>query len=249
MLTGIVAGFGEVIGQARLDALWAHGFRLIRQDVQTLCLQAVFNEGRGWEQRGGQMLYITSATTLPLVPDGSWIEYLNEPEYLTPYAYAYQVRQILPEVQRRNLTLWAGSIGNTDKDSLAWLKTLLDALPELDRVAVHRYAPDAAQSPERAHRGYYTRESEAKQLQFILNGRAFLVSEVGYYTARHGLHCALTGEEQARRLQHELGFWQSYGAEAVCLYQERDGPSRAIVDHYGLRDFEGNWKSGVTFGG
>lgn len=126
MLTGICAGFAEPIGAVRLANIRDRGFKLVRQDLHgDLALrhadarEAVLSEGRAWEAQGGAMLWIVDSTTIDLVPAGSMIEYLNEPEYLTPWQYAnllnYYARDV---VKRRGLRLYAGSIGNLDQDSL-----------------------------------------------------------------------------------------------------------------------------------
>ena len=257
MLTGIVAGFGEPIGAERLTALRAHGFRLIRQDLQTVMgrnprVDAVISEGNAWEAAGGKMLYIVDTSTLGMVPDGSWVEYLNEPEYQTPHTYAHGLAVNWPVACDKGLTLWAGGIGNLDADSMLWLQRVLAEAPYVTHISVHRYPPDAAQSPDKAHKGMAGREGELRWLRDIIGPRPFVVSEVGYHTAWRRQfwfwRTRLSAVEQAARLCRELDFWRAEGAEACCLYQENDGAGAGFLDHYGLKDCQGTWKTGVNYG-
>jgi hypothetical protein len=256
MQTGVVAGFGEVIGPDRLSVFRKLGLSVIRQDLQTIGLRkpavnAVIAECEEWKRAGGQALYITDKVTLPVVPDGSWVEYLNEPEYLSPEAYADQLDAIWPIVLSKKLTLWAGCIGNTDADSLLWLLTVLRNAPYLTHISVHRYTPGSDQSPTKPHKGFSTRDGEVRWLKDIIGMRPYIVSEVGFHTAwrRRFLfwRTRLSNSEQSMRLVRELDFWYLHGADAVCIYQENDAPGK-VADKYGLRDETGAWKTSVIYG-
>jgi len=256
MLTGIVAGFGEPLGTDRLAALRARGFRLIRQDLQTgqgrhPQTDAVLAEGAAWTAQGGQMLYIVDGTTLGRVPAGAWVEVLNEPEYLSPADYALLLHKVWPTVLTLRLTVWAGSIGNTDADSLLWLQRVLQAAPMVTHVAVHRYSPEANQDRTKAHKGFGSRDGELRWLRDIIGPRPYLVSEVGYHSAWRRTwwfwRTRLSWDEQARRVMQELDYWRAHGAEACCVYQENDAPG-ATADQWGVRDARGVWKTGTGYG-
>lgn len=252
-MTGIVAGFGFPLGDARMGALVGRGFTLIRQDLQTCDgrtpdVQAVLEECSRWPSL--RPLYIVTPDTLTQVPEGAWVELRNEPEYLTPAAYAAELRAVWAEVQRRTLTLWAGGIGNTDRDSLSWLRQVLSLAPFVTHVSVHRYSADAAQTWSKPHKGFDSRLHEVSDLQAIIGARPYLVSEVGFHTARTRRWWfwtrQLTPAQQTARLRAEIAFWQQHGAQAVIVYQENDAPG-TTQDKYGLRDAGGQWKDAARW--
>lgn len=260
---GICAGFGHPLGQDRLEALRVRGITLLRQDLQTTGgrtpeVEAAVAEGARWERLGGRMLYICSLDTLGAVPEGAWVELHNEPEAMPPLAYASDLVRAWPIVQARGLTLWAGTISNLDKDSLAWLRRVIELAPFLTHVAVHRYTPGKEQNPDRAHAGFSDRRSEVAALRAIVGPRPWMVSEIGYHTAAMPvsrwlpfLKTRLTPYQHAARLGFEVQWWCEQGARAAVIFQEQDAPGDT-PDQYGLRfairhGQMGPWKTSQTF--
>lgn len=255
MIVGINAGFGELIGQARMEALQAHGFELIRQDFQTdqghpVYVEDALEEADYYNQM--RFLYIVDRVTLPMLPPASWLEYRNEPDLrMTPRQYVDELRGVQAEVEAKGHTLWAGCISNLDGDSLHWLEDVVALGGELiQQVSIHRYPHDADQNFWTAHHGFRTRLSETDRLHDILGPRPFLVSEVGYHTQYRRKwffwRTRLSNVDQAHRLQLELDFWESRGAAACCVYQERDAPA-SNGEKYGLVEASGAWKSPTIY--
>lgn len=242
MVTGICAGFGHPLGDARLRDLQAHGFDLVRQDLQT---------DQGWtpdvkgivsemDRHDLTPLYIVDEHTVGQVPVLEWVEFLNEPDLsMSPAQYVRRLQSVWPTIVGNNLTCWAGCVSNLDRDSLDWLEETLTLMPEITHVSVHRYSPDKLQSATKPHTGFASRADELRLLKYLLQGRAFMVSEFGYYTRTvttgwwifKRTH-TISPQEQRDKLMEDLNLYRVHGAEAAVIYQEQDG---AGTDQYGLR--------------
>ena len=139
---------------------------------------------------------------------------------------------------RGGITLWCGAVSNLDQDSLAWLETLLRRCLEIPRVSVHRYSPAPTQGLWSPHDGFSDRHAELHRLFDILDGRPYLVTEIGYHVGDGGL----SETDQAARLRAELLYWRAAQAAGVCVYQLNDGSSNEPIDRYGLRRRDGTWR-------
>jgi len=238
-LRGLVAGFGDPLGTL-LPELAARGVQLVRDDLQHIRDRAVFDARveEFLEVAAPWPLFIVTAGQVGWLPRGCWAELRNEPDFDTPPAsYASECRAALHEAARRGMTLWCGSVSNLDQDSLAWLEQLLRACPEIPRVSVHRYSPDKHQTLWKPHAGFVDRNEELLRAFAILQGRPYLVTEIGYHVAS-----GLSEADQAANLAAELGYWEQAGARGVCIYQLNDGASPQPIDRYGMRRTDGTWR-------
>ena len=258
--TGLNAGFGAPLLEPRPLENWAHGFSVQRQDLQTdqgwtPDLDGCLAQGFAWEQRGGRMLYVVSdRSTLWQLPRGAWFSWRNEPK-MSAAQWAAEANALEQDVRDRGLVFWAYGQGNFEQRNLDWLREAVRLCPWPTHVEMHRYSPGENQDPNKAHKGFSSRDAEVAAFKSIIGGRAFLIGECGYHTGPmkigwlkpHTEH--LTARQQADRLHQEIAFWTRHGAEACVLYQEQDGPTDTAKQRFGLRYAgPGDWKTDDYYG-
>ncbi len=199
------------------------------------------------EASGMQPLYIATADTLTYLPELAWAEALSEPNLgWSAGTYAQYVEPMVAEAKGLNITLWCGSVANLYTHDLKWLKEVLDRVPDISHVAVHRY-PDSDLNPVAPKPRHGSREAEMEALLQVIGKRAWICSEFGYHGAPSP---GLTEEEQADRIAYDFDLYERYGASAAVLYQYQDAPVGAEdyddpIARYGLRTAEGRWKTPI----
>lgn len=257
MLRGIQAGFGASIA-ADLPALRSLGVELVRLDCTGLdagTTQALVREPID----SGLVPFpiVSSADQLALLPAGTNVELLNEPDLNGPSPAAYEglVGDVGTVCAQRGLTLWAGAVSNLNRRGVAYLRDAgVMRWPSGVCVSVHRYP--TGQSPLVPHDGFASRDAEVLALRVLIGARPWGVSEFGYHGGNRatwwqrlfGIRRQWTDGQVRTFTAWEWEFWQKSGAAGAVLYQLNDGPTSSAVDRYGIRRTDGTWKpSASTF--
>lgn len=199
------------------------------------------------ERSGMQPLYIATRDTLKYLPELAWAEALNEPNLKwNARTYAEYVAPMVAEAKERNITLWACSVANLYTHDLEWVKEVLDRVPDISHVAVHRY-PDSDLNHLTPKPRHTDRDAEIDALLEVIGPRPWILPEFGYPASSPP---GLTEEEQAEKIKYDFDLYERKGCSAACLYQYQDAP----VTHedygdpitlYGLRTAEGRWKEPI----
>jgi hypothetical protein len=244
---GIVAGFGALIGRETLDELRARGFSVVRQDVQRLSPTRVEVLAAELSEANITPLWIVGdSDVLEALPDGSLVEWGNEPDIgsMPPADYAETLRLAYGLADGR-LRLSPGPISNLNERGLDFLRSIIALVPEDMPVAVHRYP--RWPGPQRPHTGFGSRAAEVVALRSIIGTRDLWMTETGYHTGRQrsGFWCwqqsAWTETQVVEFAAWERDFWRACGASIFCWYQLHDDPRLACAD-YGIRRADGTWK-------
>lgn len=249
MRRGLNAGFGEPIAH-ELPSLIRLGVKAIRQDL-TLAKIPLRDLIAEFDDCIIEPLWLINPNQIEQVPDGSAIELVNEPN-LTGWsvdAYADAVRVCLPKARLHNLTMYVGGISNTGVREQQYLAGLLQRVPEITHVSVHRY-PAKSMASYDGHSGFRTRADETKALLRLIGERPYIVTEFGYHTAKFKTgwwwfqRRRLSDQDVARCVMDEWNWWEAWGADAAYLYQLNDGPKDTALDRYGIRATTrgGGWK-------
>lgn len=248
MRYGINVGFGEPMLH-EVAGLAERGFTDTRQDVMWLSAPVLATRMR--ESRIGTLcpLWIMAGGQLASAWPCERVELLNEPNLngVSPTAYAEAWNRHGAPAQARGVHVFAGSLSNLDRPTLAWFEAAWAGMLEKpQRVSCHRY-PEVTGGSRRPHPGFRNRTEEVEALRQIIGGVPLAVTEFGYHTAarkRWGWWPlrAYTDLEVAQYVREDWQFWAAQGAESAYVYQLNDGPSARPVDRYGIRTVTGVWK-------
>jgi hypothetical protein len=248
MLRGLQAGFGEPLGATTLLNLSALGVDGVRLDCQTLLAtptQQLVKEARAFNLI--PLPIISRPSQLEVLPPGTNVEFLNEPDLNGPDPESYRLRlmELVPAAEKAGVRLWAGSVSNLNARGLGYLAaTRPDTWPASVHVTVHRYQTGANHlSPHACCR---SRGGEVINLRRIIGARPFGVSEFGYHTARRWrwgiIPVRFSDAQVADMVAWEWKFWEGHAARFAVLYQLNDGPTTAAIDRFGIRRTDGTWK-------
>lgn len=255
MRRGLTAGFGDLIGMETLEALRRLGFGVIRQDVQYKTPQQIAILSAELSESDLDPLWIVrDSEQLDALPDGSMVEWGNEPDLGDSYVEGYK-RSLVQAYDRAGdrLRLSPGPISNLNERGLSYLRAIIDVVPGDMPVAFHRYPRWSG--PQTPHKGYLSREHELVALKTITQSRELWMTETGYHTGtqRTGFWCwqkdHWTEPQVVEFSAWEQDFWQKHGVTLFCWYQLNDDPTIPNAD-YGIRGTDGAWKPvAYTFGG
>lgn len=243
------------------DAAWA-----VIQDMKLSTGRPIFLIGggemrRGHPKKGGPAwprkdLLQHVDDTLHKLENTGWfdrefaIEIGNEPEISkTGWDRAQEFTSLVGAAWERvdkvcDGTVISGGVANLNQRGLDFLKGGALFMPQQVHIGIHRY-PVGLDENE-SHIGA-NRWAENTALKNIIGGKKFWVTETGRsrWHERRTLLWKRTErvpeETVARHLRTELEFWKKARAEALTIYQHRDGPSRTFMDGFGLADVNGNW--------
>lgn len=264
MLHGIQAGFGRILGAPVLNQLREFGYRLVRLDCQWNALPSLDRPAKAAYAKclADEVLLagMTPLIIIDRVEQVEWfqrklvvLEAMNEPDLrqMSASAYGSFVVSVSLEANRLGLPLYVGSISNLNKRGFTFLRDIMPYVmgrAGVEGISIHRYA--AGRSPTHPHTGYDSRLNEVEELQKLLQGMPFGVSEFGYHTCRqwtwHIWPWRHSDEQVAAHVAWEHGFWREQGATFSVLYQVNDGPAQTSEERYGIRRGDGSWKPVAT---
>lgn len=256
MISGINAGFGELIGADLLADLRARGLTLIRQDCQighrplspaitAVLAQEIVDAGLR------PLLIVWDETQLTELPAGVDVELRNEPDLEGPAASAYAalLERVADIAEDRSLRLWVGAVSNLHDRGFRYLRAILQAAPADVGISVHWYPHARGYTHTGMHPGFVSREAETAHLRDVIGDRRFGVSEIGYHTARHcrgwwfWRRCAWLDDVDVYHFARwERTFWEREGAAFLAWFQLNDGPQESAEHRYGIRRSTGEWK-------
>jgi hypothetical protein len=140
-----------------------------------------------------------------------------------------------------------GCISNLGPQDQAWLARMLQIVPEVTHVSVHRYA-DKTGDPTLPKPGYDSRVAEMDALMRIIGPRVWCVSEHGFHTAPFTTGVwiwtetkRLTPIDVRWRRQYDWAVFESYGRHAAFTYQLNSGDTDDPLGRYGIRLSDGTW--------
>lgn len=187
------------------------------------------------------------------LPDGAWVEALNEvniglgrPAPMPANQYSDFVVKSYEIAKRKGQTLLAGAAANMENRDIQWFHDLQAASWPEDIIAVtHHYTPrDTFGSAHILDWNPLTwnRQYEVDQFQIAIGRfRKWVITEFGYQS---GPNSGLTPEQAARQIALEWPFWKKQpNCLGAWLYQINDSP---VDDHdFGLHDEYGNVKDAI----
>lgn len=231
------AGFGWPLTPADLSMVKGLGFDGIRQDVLTpsRAEELVHNI----HDAGMAGIFIAPtldvvAALAKVVPIGSAIEFINEPDLQMPndaklYAMGLSAANSLVPP---GVVLLSGGISGLGTKQLAWLSKVLPYVPADVQVGFHTYPAATA--------------SNLSALKKVSNGRAIWNTEIGWSTAKRSLgfplcwlSTQLTDPQVGANIEEEIRLNGEAGARAFTLYQLNDGAGAGAGDHFGIRRADG----------
>jgi len=260
MYFGINAGFGDSL-TPEIESLTTLGFTEVRQDLQYLTTPEIIHQRLQeltksrlrplWIMRPEQLKYATAKNR---------VELFNEPNIsnprdtvtwpISPETYANLWNTVAIPAVARGVIVFAGSISNLDRRSLAWLQTAWSRMSvKPTHVSIHRYAGSTG-GTTKPHKGFANRDEEISALRDIVGNAIIAVTEFGYHNGRRtrwGLPlCAYSPWDVRTLLTEEWAFWSEHRVESAYLYQLNDGPSNKPIDRFGIRNINQQWKPGAT---
>lgn len=192
------------------------------------------------------IVIVSNAEQVRNLPEGIDIELTNEPDLNGPNVdgYARLYREVAPIAADRGQTLWVGAVSNLNERGFAYLRGILERIPEASCVTVHRYPNGPDQPVQKPHKGFSSRQHEVERLTSLIGDRRWGQTEFGYHRARVRRYpnwwpllpqmVQLTEQQVLDAVLWEFAFWQRAGAEFATLYQIVDGPGTDRLDHYGI---------------
>lgn len=269
MLTGVVAGFGDALGQATHTELESMRAQIVRMDIPAyheVATTEIVQEfvGRphtllarlpnlGMLDAAFQLLSVTRNAGLPddqlLIECGNELDLerlhglYNSPWASRPDRYAQELLRIYEMLRLRGFqgAIISGGVSTLQRRGLIFLAGMGWAERPSDIiVGVHHYQPMMEFSP-----------APLSAVRRLIGKRNLAMTEGGYTTGPV-THRSMWGKKTTIRrsdefvcaqMVRELDYWAAQpDVVCYCWYQLNDGTSASDLDHYGLRYVGGEWK-------
>lgn len=250
---GLHCGFGQPLGDETLEAVKAHGFTIVRIDLQGqdadgrplptgLPLETSAGLAREVIDHGLQPLCIVrKADQMLALPPGALVELGNEPDLeqfgWTVESYIREARFCVAVARESGQRLYLGVVSNLNRRGFSFLEALpWREWPTTICASAHRY-PEG-RDPRTPHKGCKNREHEIEKFKAIVGPRPIAITEVGYsdgpgYWSENDVAAHMAWERQ---------LFDHHGFEIVVGFQANDGPNADTESHFGFRRLDGSWK-------
>lgn len=254
MLLGTTAGFGDLLGIARLDRLEAMGVQSVRQSVRAgkALPRDIVAEFMGRRVRPWFLIHDAAinealdAAALPLLgPDGYDKQVFNEP-YTPDFTgtidqWVNGINVVYDDSRARGFKgkVVAGGVMNLEGKNWKWLEQSVPRLRPDVVVDFHRYPPGSQNHYLEPQKGFKSREEEIEKVTKLAAGHLISVSEFGYHTAPEmdgGRQVRLTIQQVHDFVLHDAQFFGGYpNIYAAHQYQEISGANPDyFLDCFGI---------------
>lgn len=193
---------------------------------------------------------IPAAIELGNEPDIEKSRYRNRPDL-----FSEVVREAAAAIRRvsTRAVIVSGGIANTDERGLEYLRrAMVHGFPDDCAIGYHSYRTTA--TPDKAHRGFSSRDAEFAALKALAGHRPIWCTEVGWHTAPSTVAVVSWLPFWRRKVQYsdaqvadffeqEVEIHRRHGAAVFSWFQYNDGTNPQEYEHaFGIRRLSGEIK-------